>query len=45
MSQDGGVDRTQIAHRFALSPAERVGMMADEVRTLLTLGERSAAVR
>jgi hypothetical protein len=41
MGNVGGVDRTQIAHRLALSPAERVGTMADEVRRLLALRERS----
>ena len=45
MGQDSGVDRTQIAHRLALSPAERVATMADEVRRLLVLGQRSAGER
>lgn len=37
---DDGVDRTQIAHRLALTPAERVRRMAEETRRLQALAGR-----
>lgn len=35
-----GVDRTQIAHRLALSPAQRLHRMAEETRRILALTGR-----
>lgn len=37
-----GVDRTQIAHRLAMTPAERVHRMAEETRRLLALVGRAS---
>lgn len=37
---DDGVDRTQIARRLAMSPAERLRTMAEETRRLLALTGR-----
>lgn len=39
---DDGVDRTQIAHRLALTPAERVRRMAEETRRLQRLVGRAS---
>lgn len=36
----GGVDRTQIAHRLRMTPAQRVATMAEESRRMLALAER-----
>lgn len=38
---DDGVDRTQIAHRLAMTPAERVHRMAEETRRLQVLHGRA----
>lgn len=38
---DDGVDRTQIAHRLAMTPAERVHRMAEETRRLLAIVGRA----
>ncbi len=40
-SVDDGVDRTQIAQRLALTPAERVRKMAEETRRLMVLSGRA----
>jgi metal-responsive CopG/Arc/MetJ family transcriptional regulator len=37
---DDGVDRTQIARRLALSPAQRLQRMAEETRRILSLTGR-----
>ncbi len=34
---DDGVDRTQITRRLALTPAQRLRLMTDEVRAILAL--------
>lgn len=34
-----GVDRTQIARRLAMTPAERISRMAEETRRMLALAE------
>lgn len=39
---DDGVDRTQIAQRLALTPAQRVRRMAEETRRLLALVGRAS---
>jgi hypothetical protein len=39
---DDGVDRTQIAHRLALTPAERVRRMAEETRRIQALVGRAS---
>lgn len=39
---DDGVDRTQIARRLAMTPAERVRRMAEETRRLLVLAGRAS---
>jgi metal-responsive CopG/Arc/MetJ family transcriptional regulator len=39
---DDGVDRTQIARRLAMSPAERLRTMAEETRRLLALTRRAS---
>lgn len=36
-ASDDGVDRTQIAQRLALTPAERITRMAEETRRMLAL--------
>lgn len=36
-----GVDRTQIAHRLRMTPAERLEAMATEARRLLALADRA----
>lgn len=41
-SHDDGVDRTQIAHRLALTPAERVRRMAEETRRLQAIAGRAS---
>jgi len=38
--RNDGVDRTQIAHRLALSPAQRLHRMAEETRRMLALTGR-----
>jgi hypothetical protein len=38
---DDGVDRSQIARRLAMTPAERLETMAEEARRLLALGRRA----
>lgn len=38
--RDDGVDRTQIAQRLALTPAERVRRMAEETRRMLVIAGR-----
>ncbi|MFV0318678.1 MAG: CopG family transcriptional regulator [Microthrixaceae bacterium] len=40
-SSDDGVDRTQITHRLAMTPAQRVHRMAEETRRLQTLTGRT----
>ena len=37
-----GVDRTQIAQRLALTPAERISRMAEETRRMLALAGRAS---
>jgi hypothetical protein len=39
---DDGVDRTQIARRLVMTPAERVSTMAEETRRLLALSRRTS---
>jgi len=41
-SVDDGVDRTQIAQRLALTPAQRVSRMAEETRRMLALTGRAS---
>jgi hypothetical protein len=38
---DDGVDRTQIARRLAMTPAERLRVTAEESRRLLALTRRA----
>ena len=40
--RDDGVDRTQIAQRLALTPAERIRRMAEETRRLQALAGRAS---
>lgn len=42
VGNDDGVDRTQIAQRLALTPAERIRRMAEETRRLLVLSGRAS---
>ncbi|MCC5952237.1 MAG: ribbon-helix-helix protein, CopG family [Acidimicrobiia bacterium] len=39
--RDDGVDRTQIARRLAMPPAQRIATMAEETRRLLALARRA----
>lgn len=40
--EDDGVDRTQLAHRLAMTPAERLAAMTAEARRLLALRGRAS---
>lgn len=42
VGNEDGVDRTQIAQRLALTPAERVHRMAEETRRILALVSRAS---
>lgn len=41
IGEAAGVDRTQIARRLAMSPAERLATMTEEVRRLQALSGRA----
>ena len=42
LATDLGVDRTQIAHRLRLSPAERLEVAVEDARRLMALAGRAA---